>query len=122
MIKDEIEVREKEIAENTAEIEEIDKKLKQKEPVSNIEELRNRKVKLIKRNSALTIRIFNLKENFETHIPSKIKVSGFVYPGVVLESHGRYFEVMETHQHVFFNFDEKTGQIICSPMQDDKVK
>ncbi|WP_038107127.1 FapA family protein [Treponema pedis] len=119
LIKDEIEVREKEMAENIAELNEIDKKLKSSEPNLNIEELRTRKVKLIKRNSALTIRIFNLKENFETHIPSKIVVSGDVYPGVVLESHGRYFEVMETHHHVFFTFDEKTGQIVCSPLHDE---
>lgn len=120
LIKDEIEVREKEMFENNAELETIDKKLNSKDTAEDIEELRNRKVKLIKRNSALTIRIFNLKENFETHIPSKIIVSGVAYPGVVLESHGRYFEIMETHHHVFFEFDEKTGQIICLPINDDE--
>ena len=118
LIKDEIEVREKEIAENNAALSEIEKKLTSGASEVNIDELRNKKVKLIKRNSALTVRIFNLKENFEFHIPSKITVKGTVYPGVVLESHGRYFEVMETKRHVFFEFDQKKGQIMCLPLED----
>lgn len=121
LIKDEIEVREKEISENNTELEQINKKLNSNDKSLNIEELRERKVKLIKRNSALTIRIFNLKENFEIHIPSKIEVTGFIYPGVVLESHGRYFEIMETRHNVFFEFDQKTGQIICTPISDEKI-
>lgn len=120
LIKDEIEVREKEIEDNNAELAKIEKDLQANPP--DVDALRQRKVKLLKRNSSLTVRIFNLKENFEFHIPSKIKVTGSVYPGVVLESHGRYFEVMETHHNVFFEFDEKTGQIICSPIREIEVE
>lgn len=120
LIKDEIEVREKEIEDNNAELAKIEKDLQANPP--DVDALRQKKVKLLKRNSALTVRIFNLKENFEFHIPSKIKVTGSVYPGVVLESHGRYFEVMETHHNVFFEFDEKNGQIICSPIKEVEVE
>lgn len=118
LIKDEIEVREKEITANNERLAEIDKSLNAGASDTNVEELRSEKVKLIKKNSALSVRIFNLKENFEFHIPSKVIVKGTIYPGVVLESHGRYFEVMETRQHVFFEFDQKKGQILCLPLED----
>ena len=85
---------------------------------AEIDEIRKNKVKLIKRNSALQLRIFNLKENFEFHIPSSIKVLGTIYPGVVLESHGRYFEIFEKQSNVEFKFDEVNGNIVCNPIED----
>jgi len=36
---------------------------------------------------------------------------------VILESHGRYFEVREPKTHVIFIFDQTTGQITCSPIE-----
>lgn len=120
LIQDEIEVREKEVEENNRRLVQIDEALNAGDDQNDIENLRNEKVKLIKRNSALTVRIFNLKENFEFHIPSKVTVTGTVYPGVVLESHGRYFEVMETRNHVYFEFDQKKGQIVCLPIEDSE--
>ena len=119
LIKDEIEVHEKEIEENTRSIKDFDEKLKNGNMKEDeIDELRRNKVRCIKRNSALQLRIFNLKENFEFHIPSSIKVLGTIYPGVVLESHGRYFEIFEKQSNVEFKFDEINGNIICNPIED----
>jgi len=119
LIKDEIEVHEKEIEENTRSIKDFDEKLKNGNMKEDeIDELRRNKVRCIKRNSALQLRIFNLKENFEFHIPSSIKVLGTIYPGVVLESHGRYFEIFEKQSNVEFKFDEVNGNIICNPIED----
>jgi len=120
LIKDEIEVHEKEIEENTRSIKIFDEKLKDLTSLkeAEIDEIRKNKVKLIKRNSALQLRIFNLKENFEFHIPSSIKVLGTIYPGVVLESHGRYFEIFEKQSNVEFKFDEVNGNIVCNPIED----
>ncbi len=119
LIKDEIEVHEKEIEENTHSIKDFDEKLKDANMKENeIDEMRKNKVRLMKRNSALQLRIFNLKENFEFHIPSSIKVLGTIYPGVVLESHGRYFEIFEKQSNVEFKFDEANGNIVCNPIED----
>ena len=119
LIKDEIEVHEKEIEENTHLIKDFDEKLKDANMKENeIDEMRKNKVRLMKRNSALQLRIFNLKENFEFHIPSSIKVLGTIYPGVVLESHGRYFEIFEKQSNVEFKFDEANGNIVCNPIED----
>ena len=119
LIKDEIEVHEKEVEENTKKLKEIDEQLKVGGlQEAKLDEIRKLKVKLIKRNSALQIRIFNLKENFEFHIPSSIKVLGTIYPGVVLESHGRYFEVFEKQTNVEFKFDEVNGNIVSTPIEE----
>lgn len=112
LLKDEIEVHEKEVERNTSVLKTIDEELKTIKDPSFVEKLRHKKVQLIKRNSALGIRIFNLKENFETHIPSSIKVIETVYPGVVLESHGRYLEILEPQNNVEFIFDKEKGHII----------
>jgi len=119
LIKDEIEVHEKEIEANTAQLKICDAKLADKGlSEKEIDEARKNKVRLMKRNSALQIRIFNLKENFEFHIPSSVKVLGTIYPGVVLESHGRYFEVFEKQSAVEFKFDEVNGNIVSVPIEE----
>jgi uncharacterized protein len=39
-----------------------------------------------------------------------------VYPGVVLESHGRYFEVKQKKTRVVFFFDQERGHIQEKPL------
>ena len=119
LIKDKIEVYEKQTQENLLEIARIEAELSDTEtPADRIQELREQKVILLKSNTSLGIKIFKLKENFESHIPSEIKVTGTVYPGVILESHGRYYEVREPASHVIFTFDSKQGRIICQQIED----
>ena len=119
LIKDKIEVYEKQTQENLLEIARIEAELSDTEtPADRIQELREQKVILLKSNTSLGIKIFKLKENFESHIPSEIKVTGTVYPGVILESHGRYYEVREPASHVIFTFDSKQGRIICKQIED----
>ena len=119
LIKDKIEVYEKQTQENLLEIARIEAELSDTEtPADRIQELREQKVILLKSNTSLGIKIFKLKENFESHIPSEIKVTGTVYPGVILESHGRYYEVRDPASHVIFTFDSKQGRIICKQIED----
>ena len=119
LIKDKIEVYEKQTQENLLELARIEAELKNTEtPADRIQELREQKVILLKSNTALGIKIFKLKENFESHIPSEVKITGTVYPGVILESHGRYYEVREPASHVVFTFDSKQGRIVCKQIED----
>lgn len=84
-----------------------------------IHTLRQKKLELLKKNDKLTVRIFTLKEQFEAHVMSSVRVENTVWPGVILESHGRYYEVRERRNHVIFTFDQLTGQIVCNPIQDN---
>lgn len=118
LIGDQIEVSEKEAQKIKETIEKIDALMKTTSKTNpQIHELRRKKLELMKRTDKLTVRIFTLKEQFENHITSSIRVENTVYPGVVLESHGRYYEVRERRNHVFFYFDLSAGQIICSPIE-----
>ncbi len=118
LVGDQIEVSEKELRTIQETVKKIDAEMR-KTPATDprIHGLRKQKLELLKRNEKLTVRIFTLKEQFETHIISHVKVENTVYPGVILESHGRYFEVREPKTHVIFIFDQTTGQITCSPIE-----
>ncbi len=118
LIGDQIEVCEREVQKIKESIEKIDDAMKVTSSTSpEIHELRRKKLELLKRNEKLTVRIFTLKEQFETHIISHVRVENTAYPGVVLESHGRYYEVREPKHHVIFIFDQATGQIVCNPIE-----
>lgn len=121
LIKDKIELCEKEMQENLLELSRIETDLA--DPAlskERIQELREHKVLLLKCNSSLGLKIFKLKENFESHIKSEIRITGTAYPGVILESHGRYYEIREPLSHVVFTFDSKQGKIVCEPIEEDE--
>ncbi len=118
LIRDQIEVCEKERDKNRQQAEALDAlmaKTDKNDP--RIHEMRKRKLELLKQNDKLALRVFTLKERFEAHIMSHIRVEHTVYPGVILESHGRYYEVKQKMSHVIFRFDQITGQIICSQIE-----
>lgn len=117
LVGDQIEVCERDVAKIRETVARIDAEMQRISTTDpNIHELRRKKLELLKRNEKLTVRIFTLKEQFETHVISRIRVENTVYPGVILESHGRYYEVREQRNHVLFIFDQTTGQIVCKPI------
>jgi len=120
LVRDQINVCEKEALTIKETVKKIDAQMATM-PTSDgrIHALRQKKLELLKRNDKLTVRIFTLKEQFEAHVMSSIRVENTVWPGVILECHGRYYEVRERRNHVIFTFDQSTGQIVCSPIKDD---
>lgn len=117
LVSDQIEVCERDVEKIRETVAKIDAEMQRISTTDpNIHELRRKKLELLKQNEKLTVRIFTLKEQFETHVISRIRVENTVYPGVILESHGRYFEVRERKNHVLFIFDQTTGQIVCKPI------
>jgi len=119
LVSDQIEVCEKDMAKIQDSVARIDAEMQRTSSTDpRIHTLRRKKLDLLKHNDKLKVRIFTLKEQFETHILSHIRVEGTVYPGVILESHGRYLEIRERKTHVVFFFDQITGQIVCKPIDD----
>ncbi|MGP1454626.1 MAG: FapA family protein [Treponema sp.] len=114
LIKDKIELYEKEMKHNAMEIHQIDDELLHHGHGNAV--LHRRKAALLKQNKALTFEVFKLKEHFESHIESEIRVTGTAYPGVVLESHGRYYEVRKPMVGVVFTFATQKGSIVCRPI------
>ncbi len=82
-----------------------------------IDAARSEKVKLMKMNEKLAMHLFTLREKFEEHHDSEICVRGSVFPGVVMESHGRYYEVKQKKSQVVYYFDRELGRIQEGPLK-----
>lgn len=69
------------------------------------------KLKTMKQIEKLNHQLLTLREKFEEHFPSEIIVRGTLYPGVVIESHGRYYEVKQPRTKLKLVFDQESGKI-----------
>jgi uncharacterized protein (DUF342 family) len=78
--------------------------------------VRHEKLKTIKMNEKRSLRLFNYREKFEEHYEGQILIRGIVYPGTILESHGRTLEIKEQKKQVLFYFDLETGHIKEKPL------
>jgi uncharacterized protein (DUF342 family) len=118
LIKDQIETTERELEKVKAGLRLVDQKIKQaaKTPAS-LTSARSEKVKLLKLLEQLNLKVFTLRERYEEHHDSEVRVRGFVYPGVVMESHDRYYEVHQTRRAVVFYFDRETGRILDKSLE-----
>ncbi|MDR1287739.1 MAG: FapA family protein [Treponema sp.] len=112
LLKDQIEVAEAEIEKIRAALKRADAKIKNAihNPAA-LGEAGSQKVGLLKKLEQLNLRIFTLREKFEEHHESEVKVRGAVHPGVVMESHGRYYEINRLREAAVFYFDRETGRI-----------
>lgn len=116
LIKDQIEVEEKKINEINKQIKQFDKKMlewekSQEQNITAIKKYRQAKLNALKIVEKRTFRLFMLREKFEEHHPSEITVKGTLYPGVILESHGRFHEIKEEKRQIVLYFNTENGKI-----------
>ncbi len=81
-----------------------------------LEELRKEKKKLLKMIEQRSVRLFTLREKFEEHYPSELRIQGTIFPGVRIESHGRTMEFTAPEKAVVISFDEQTGRLTRIPI------
>ncbi|MDR0601107.1 MAG: FapA family protein [Treponema sp.] len=112
LLKDQIEVTEAEIEKTKAALKSIDMKIRgaMNNPAM-LGKAGAEKVALLKKLEQLNLHVFTLREKFEEHYDSEVKVRGLVHPGVVMESHGRYYEINRPREAAVFYFDRETGRI-----------
>lgn len=120
LVADQIEVTEKEISKLQFQLVKLNDKLKtmtgkegKEEELTHFRKLKVVAMKAIEQKSR---NLFSLHEKYEQHIESSVIVINNVYPGVILESHGRYYEVKQQRKGVVFTFDTNTGSIVCKPL------
>ncbi|HRS65591.1 MAG TPA: polymerase, partial [Spirochaetia bacterium] len=96
----------------------IDKTMREAEKTgsSQLTKLRQDKVKILKLLEHRSIRLIQLKEKYDAYIPAEIIVRNTLYPGVIIESHNRYYEVKQKRQKVIITFDPQSGKIIEKPL------
>lgn len=119
LLADQIETEEREIGKLRIRIAELDALMKRRErdrDRTGLEETRREKLQALKSIEKRGFRLFNLREKFEEHFPSEVAVRGTLYPGVVIESHGRVYEVTSPRRAVKIVFDPATGRIQELPL------
>lgn len=119
LLADQIEIEEREIGKLRVRIAELDALMKRRErdrDRTGLEEIRREKLRALKAIEKRGFRLFNLREKFEEHYPSEVTVRGTLYPGVVIESHGRVYEVTAPRRAVKIVFDPAAGKIKELPL------
>ena len=122
LVADRIQVEEKEINQTRDKVIKLDSILNRLEKAGETEKLqkaRQEKLKFIKLIEKRSLRLFTLREKFEEHYPSEVLVRGSLYPGVVFESHGRYYEVDKAESGVVVFFDSRVGKIQKKPISKE---
>ena len=117
LVKDQIAACEEDIVKLRRALSEVEAKIKNalQGRLSIPEDVRKEKVRQVKLLEQLNLKVFTLKEKFEEHYESEVRVRGAVFPGVIIESHDRYYEVKQKRNDVVFCFDSKTGRITENP-------
>jgi len=117
LIADQIEKAEKEIEKLKLKITKDDTAMREEsDDRERLEELRKEKKKLMKMIEQLSVRLFSLREKFEEHYPSELRIQGTIFPGVRIESHGRTMEFTAPEKAVVISFDEQTGRLTRIPI------
>jgi uncharacterized protein (DUF342 family) len=112
LVKDQIETLEGELEKVDAALKQIGERIAAAGSAPAVlDAARAEKVKGLKTREQLNMKLFTLRERFEVHHESELRVRGPVHPGVVMESHGRYYEVNQKRTGVVFSFDRAAGQI-----------
>jgi hypothetical protein len=58
------------------------------------------------------LRLIGLHDKYDEHIPSEILVRGTLFPGAVIESHGRHYEFTTEKKMITLHFDATQGRIV----------
>lgn len=118
LMQDSIEAEEREIERVKTMILQTDKTMREQEKSgTNLDKIRQDKLKLVKLLEKRSMRVFELREKFEEHFPGEIVIRGSVFAGVVIESHNRFHEIRQTKQKVAFSFDPQLGRVVERPLK-----
>ena len=122
LVQDQIEQEEREVKKIKAAITKLDMEMRRSEKAQEREELERihaQKVKYLKLMEKRSMRLFTLRERFEEHFESEVRVLGTLFPGTVIESHGRFREVSSPEKNVIIKFDPRSGRLDVSQAGKD---
>ena len=73
---------------------------------------RAQKVQAMKLIEQRKMRLITLRDRYDEHVPSEVVIRGTLYPGAVLESHGRRYETRTEKKMINLHFDPVQGRIV----------
>jgi uncharacterized protein (DUF342 family) len=130
LVKDQIEREEREVAALTKKLAELDAQmfvlekraaesaaaagaaLAQSQAAAALGRARAQKVQAMKMIEQRKMRLITLRDRYDEHVQSEVVVRGTLYPGVILESHGRRYETRTEKRKISLRFDPVQGRII----------
>jgi len=122
LVKDQMEREEREVSRLQKQVAELDARLFVLEKQSRAAEgspasaqlaaARTEKVKVMKMVETHKMRLITLRDRYEEHVPSQVVVRGTLYPGAILESHGRRYETRTEKKALRLEFDPAHGRIV----------
>ena len=130
LVKDQIEREEREVTALTQRVAEIDAEMfilekraaaaaaavgsmgAQSQAVVMLGRTRAQKLQVMKLIEQRKLRLITLRDRYDEHVDSEIVVRGTLYPGVVLESHGRRWETRTEKKMITLRFDPAQGRIL----------
>jgi hypothetical protein len=120
MLKDQIEREEREVEAIARRAVELDADMKriQREALAGkkldaaaLAQARSEKAQALKSIELRKKRLIILHDTFDLHTPSEVVVRGTLYPGAVIESHGRRWETRVAKNMITLYFDQVQGKI-----------
>jgi hypothetical protein len=120
ILQDQIEREEREVQAIARRIVELDADMRrvQREALAGkpldsaaLSQARAEKAQSLKAVEVRKKRLINLRDTFDVHVPSEIVVRGTLFPGVVIESHGRKWETRVPKNMITLYFDQTQGKI-----------
>ncbi len=121
MLKDQIEREEREVAAIVKRVLELDAEMRkmQKEALGGrpldgaaLGQARAEKTQALKAIELRKKRLIALHDTFDLHTPSQVVVRGTLYPGTVIESHGRRWETQTVKNMITLHFDQAQGKVV----------
>jgi uncharacterized protein len=120
LLKDQIDREEIEVASFSKRVLELDAEIKnmQKEAQAGhaadpatLSHKRDERAQLLKAIEQRKLSLIAQHDTFDLHTPSEILVRGTLFPGVVIESHGRHWETRTEKNMITLYFNETQGKI-----------
>jgi len=115
LVGDQIEREEREVAaleKKVADLDTVMLRLQKLAEAASLARARAEKLAAMKLMEQRKLRLIALHDKYDEHVPSEIFVRGTLFPGAVLESHGRRFEVRTEKKMITLHFDPEQGKIV----------
>jgi len=130
LVKDQIEREEREVTALTKRIADLDAEMfvlekrssaaaaaeaaapAQSQAAAMLAQARAQKVQAMKLIEQRKMRLIMLRDKYDEHVQSEVVVRGTLYPGAILESHGRRYETRTEKKMISLHFDPVQGRIV----------
>jgi uncharacterized protein (DUF342 family) len=84
----------------------------QSKEAASLARVRAQKLTAMKTMEQRKLRLIALHDKYDEHVPSEIVVRGTLFPGVILECHGRRYESRTEKKMITLRFDPQLGKIV----------